>query len=371
MPEKLTILTLIGARPQFIKAAPVSRAIKKAGLNEIIVHSGQHFDFRMSQLFFEEMGIPEPDINLEVGSGLHGQQTGLIMERFEQALLKEKPDLVLVHGDTNSTLAGALTSAKLRMPIAHNEAGLRSFNRTMPEEHNRVLSDHCSDLLFCPVPKAVAQLRKEGITKGVHLIGDVMYDLTVQNLIERRRSSEILRKLNVYRQKYLLLTLHRPYNVDSKSRMTNLLDILGEVKESIILPLHPRTGKRITKFSLSVPDNLKLVEPLGYFDMATLEASARMILTDSGGVQKEAYFHGVPCVTLRPETEWTDTVEAGWNRVVGLDRKKILAALSEKWWAVDRPLLFGEGNASEKLVAIIKDYLDNKKAHPTEAYLIS
>jgi len=359
MSGNYTVLTLVGARPQFIKAAPVSRALKAAGHLEILVHSGQHYDHGMSQVFFKELGIPTPDVNLGVGSGTQGQQTGRILERFEKVLLEYRPDIVIVHGDTNSTLAGALAAVKLQIPVAHNEAGLRSFNRVMPEEHNRVLTDHCADLLFCPTQTAVNQLKAEGITRGVHRIGDVMYDAYLYNTEVAEKHSTILKDNNLLDSGYLLVTLHRPYNVDYKDRLSGILDALGNSGETVVFPVHPRTRKQIAEFGLKPASNIRLLDPVSYLDMVKLERYCRMILTDSGGVQKEAYICDIPCVTLRPETEWIETVEAGWNRTVGADPDAIIEAVSEKWWSDERKSIFGDGHAAEGMVVVIGDYLSD------------
>jgi len=358
----LVVCSVVGARPQFIKAAPVGKALRAAGHTEVLVHTGQHYDDEMSAVFFRELDIPEPDYNLGVGSGSHGWQTGQILMRLEEVLLKEKPDWVLVYGDTNSTLAGALAACKLRIPLAHVEAGLRSFNREMPEEHNRVLTDHCSDLLFCPTQTAVDNLAKEGITKGVHLVGDTMYDAVLQFGEIARQRSMILQDLGLKSKGYLLATVHRPYNTDNPENLRNILAAFAEIGESIIFPVHPRTRERIAEFGLNNPKsefrNPKFIDPVGYLDMLVLEQHARMILTDSGGMQKEAYFFGVPCVTLRPETEWVETVESGWNVVVGASRAQIVNAVDGREWPqATRPPMFGDGQAAHRIVARLMEGL--------------
>lgn len=319
----MKIITIIGARPQFIKAAPVSKVLRESGHQEYLVHTGQHYDTNMSQVFFDELQIPEPDVNLGVGSGSHGWQTGQMLMALERVIQEVKPDWVLVYGDTNSTLAGALAAVKLHILIAHVEAGLRSFNREMPEEINRVLTDHCSDLLFCPTQTAVDNLAKEGITKGVHLVGDTMYDAVIQFSEIARSRSTILEKLGLGPKEYLLATIHRPYNTDNPENLHSILSAFTEIDEPIIFPVHPRTRQCLSDLKLKT-DNLKLrlLEPVGYLDMLVLEKNAKAILTDSGGMQKEAYFLRVPCITLRTETEWVETVEAGWNVAVGADRKR-------------------------------------------------
>ncbi len=353
MKKSLTVLTLVGARPQIIKAATLSRAFRQSGIREIFAHSGQHYDHGMSGIFFDELELPPIDFNMNVGSGLHGQQTGRILERFEQILLDQKPDVVLVHGDTNSTLAGAIAAVKLQIPIAHNESGLRSFNRSMPEEHNRILTDHCADLLFCPTATAVSQLASEGITRGVHLVGDVMYDLHLHILAKAESSSKILSEHNLTAGKYILSTLHRPYNVDDPQRLRSIFQSLSDTGEIIVLPIHPRTQAKMDECGIAPAANIKLIAPVGILDMIVLEKNARMILTDSGGIQKEAYFAGVPCVTMRPETEWVETVETGWNCVVGADPAAIADAVSTHWWSDVQPPLFGDGKAGEKIAKIL------------------
>ena len=361
--KPLKVATIVGARPQFIKAAPVSKALRKAGHKEILVHTGQHYDENMSAVFFEELEIPEPDYNLEIGSGPHGWQTGHMLMRIEKVLLAQKPDWVLVYGDTNSTLAGALTACKLHIPLAHVEAGLRSFNREMPEEHNRVLTDHCSDLLFCSTGTAVNNLKREGITQGVHLVGDTMYDAVLQFAEIACQRSTILEDLGLTQKGYLLATVHRPYNTDVPENLRNIMAAFAKVDERIVFPVHPRTRQRMAEFDLINPKSVLfsrrepqirnpiLIEPVGYFDMLMLEKHARMILTDSGGMQKEAYFLGVPCVTLRPETEWVETVEAGWNMFVDVDTERIVGAVNGFQPAGQRSEMFGDGRASQLIVA--------------------
>jgi UDP-GlcNAc3NAcA epimerase len=351
------VLHVVGARPQFIKAAPVGKALWAAGHTEVLVHTGQHYDDEMSAVFFRDLEIPEPDYNLGVGSGTHGWQTGQMLMRIEEVLLAERPDWVLVYGDTNSTLAGALAAAKLHIPLAHMEAGLRSFNREMPEEHNRVLTDHCANLLFCPTQTAVDNLAREGITKGVHLVGDTMYDAMLQFVEIAREHSTILQDLHLKPKGYLLATVHRPYNTDVPENLRNILTAFLEIGEPIVFPVHPRTRQKIAEldgaFNLQPSTrNLGLIDPVGYLDMLMLEQNARLILTDSGGMQKEAYFFAVPCVTLRPETEWVETVHAGWNVVVGANREQIVNAVNGREWSLETPpAVFGDGRAAYSIVA--------------------
>lgn len=348
----MKVLTVVGARPQFIKAAPVSRALRAAGHTEFLVHTGQHYDRQMSRVFFDEMQIPEPDINLEVGSGSHAAQTAQMLSKLEQVMESNKPDCVVIYGDTNSTLAGALVAAKLDVRLAHIEAGLRSFNRAMPEETNRVLADHVSDYLFCPTQTAVDNLAREGITSGVSLVGDTMFDAVRQfgKIAEER--STILEQLNLSPGKFLLATVHRAYNTDDLETLRGILSAFIELKETIVFPVHPRTRERINQLHLGIADGaIKMIEPVGYLDMLMLERNARLILTDSGGMQKEAFFFGVPCVTLRPETEWTETVDAGWNIIAGVTPEGIRRAVNETVWPTEPPAqIFGDGNAAEKIV---------------------
>lgn len=310
------VLTVLGARPQFIKASPVSRALPQAGLHEVIVHTGQHFDALMSDVFFDELDIPKPRYNLEVSSLGHGAMTGRMLEKLEEAMLAERPDLVLIYGDTNSTVAGALAGAKLNIPVAHVEAGLRSFNRRMPEEINRVIADHVSTLLFCPTQTAVANLRSEGIAKGVHSVGDVMFDTTLAAIERSARRSVILERLHLQPRSYAVATIHRAENTDDAERFARIVGWLEEAARAmpVIMPVHPRTRKLFASRGIS-PAGLVLIDPVGYLDMTRLVHHAASVFTDSGGLQKEAYFHRVPCVTLRDETEWVETVEAGWNRL--------------------------------------------------------
>ena len=348
----MKILTIIGARPQFVKAAPVSKALQRAGHEEFLVHTGQHYDPKMSQIFFDEMGIPTPNINLEVGSGSHGWQTAQMLMGIENLLIEENPDWILVYGDTNSTLAGSLAAVKLHIPIAHVEAGLRSFNRRMPEEHNRVLTDHASDLLFCPTQTAARHLANEGITKGVHIVGDVMYDAVLGFIGLAEQNSTLLKNIGVAPNDYFLATVHRPANTDNPANLMAIFEAFRELDETIIFPVHPRTRGKIANLIDNIKGfapKLKLIEPVGYLDMLSLAKNAKTILTDSGGLQKEAYWLDTPCVTLREETEWVETVDAGWNTLVGADKKKILSAVND--WAIPNksPSIYGDGHAAEKI----------------------
>ncbi|MEM2001807.1 MAG: UDP-N-acetylglucosamine 2-epimerase (non-hydrolyzing) [Candidatus Methanomethylicaceae archaeon] len=354
--SSLVVCSIVGARPQFIKAAPVGKALRAAGHTEILVHTGQHYDDEMSAVFFRDLEIPEPDYNLGVGSGTHGWQTGQMLIRIEEVLLREKPDWVLVYGDTNSTLAGALAAAKLHIPVAHVEAGLRSFNRRMAEEINRVLTDHISDLLFCPTQTAVENLRREGITQGVYLVGDVMYDAALQYLALAEQKSRILERLGLRPKEYALATVHRAENADDPQRLRAIfagLEAIAQTGLPVILPLHPRTRKQAEALGLS-PNGVRVLEPVSYLDMLLLEKNARVILTDSGGVQKEAFFFRVPCVTLREETEWVETVEAGWNVVVGANRERIVGAVNRgSLGQRTQADIFGYGRAAERIVEVL------------------
>lgn len=355
----MKIATVVGARPQFIKMAPVSRELRKY-FDEIVIHTGQHYDYEMNRIFFEQLNIPEPDYNLGVGSGSHGYQTGEMLKKIEEVLIREKPNLVLVYGDTNSTLAGALTAVKLHIKVAHVEAGLRSFDKRMPEEVNRVLTDHVSDYLFAPTETAVKNLHNEGIKDGVYLTGDVMYDALLHNIKIARENSEILKELGLKPKNYLLATVHRAENTDNKEKLKNIIDAFIECGELIVFPAHLRTLKFLKAYNLheklEKADNVILIKPVGYLDMLLLEENAKKILTDSGGVQKEAYFLKVPCITLRERTEWVETVKDGWNILVRTDKDKIL-------WAIKNfdpkggtyTYKFGDGNASKRIVQILKD----------------
>ncbi len=349
----MKVVSVVGARPQFIKAAVLSRALRKEH-TEILVHTGQHYDANMSGVFFAELGIPEPEYQLGIGSGSHGQQTGAMLAGIEQVLLKEQPDWVVVYGDTNSTLAGALAGSKLHIKIAHVEAGLRSFNRQMPEEINRVLTDHVSDLLLCPSETAVTHLRNEGITQGVYMVGDVMHDALLWAKEQAASRSAILRQLGVEEKRYLLATLHRAENTDSPDRLKSILGAFNAVAEPLVFPVHPRARKCIQAAGWQPGPHIRMIDPVGYLDMVQLERSARMILTDSGGVQKEAYWLGVGCITLRDETEWVETVSSGWNRIVGADEEKIIEAV--RCWKPSQPLgeLPAEGCAAEKIIEALK-----------------
>jgi len=350
----LKVVTVVGARPQFIKAAAVSRELRKRH-HEILVHTGQHYDYEMSGIFFDGLELPAPDINLEVGSGSHGSQTGAILHKIEEVLASERPDYLLIYGDTNSTLAGALAASKLSIPVVHIEAGLRSFNRGMPEEVNRVVADHLSNLLLCPSQTAVDNLATEGILHNVHQVGDVMLD--VLNWARQRTTgnrSEILERLGLTPQSYVLLTMHRAENTDDSARLTAILSAVNSLAEPVVFPIHPRTRKIISGVNATLGSHVHLIDPIGYVDMVAVSAGARLILTDSGGLQKEAYWLGVPCVTLRDETEWVETVDAGWNVLVGAHRSRILEAALSFVPAVAQKSLYGDGCAAARCVELLQ-----------------
>lgn len=356
----MRILTVVGARPQFVKAAPVGKAIRKAGHTEILVHTGQHYDYEMSQVFFEQMDIPAPHVNLGIGSGTHGWQTGQMLIGLEEVLQVEEPDWVVVYGDTNSTLAAALAASKLRLPLAHVEAGPRGFNWELPEECNRVVTDHCADLLFCATQTDLDNLAREGIEQGVHLVGDTMYDALLQFGPIARHHSTILDKLGLTSGSYLLATVHRAHNSDDAENLSALVTAFASLGERVVFPVHPRTRKGISDLKCFATGdhpagNLKLIEPVSYLDMLALEQNARLILTDSGGVQREAYLFGVPCVTVLTETLWPETEKAGWNVVVGTDADAIKHAVHSHTWPATPPEpIFGTGHAAEEIVRLLE-----------------
>jgi len=346
----MKIATVIGARPQFIKAATISRIIKEYnGIDEIIIHTGQHYDNNMSEIFFNELDIPKPDYNLEVGSLSHGKQTAKMLEGIEEVLLKEKPDWLLTYGDTNSTIAGALAAVKIHIPVAHVEAGLRSFNRQMPEEINRIATDHISSLLFAPTENAMLLLKNEGLAEKSQLSGDVMYDSVLyylEKLDEQYRPKELGTIENYY-----LGTIHRPENTDNLQRLKTIFDAFSEAEYPVVLPLHPRTRSLLKEVKYN--KNVKIIEPVGYLSMLYLLKNSKKVLTDSGGLQKEAYFLRKPCITLRDQTEWVETLKGGWNFVVSADRKKIIKYLAFQDYGEIQDV-FGDGKAAEKIVNILQ-----------------
>lgn len=359
----MKIVTIVGARPQFIKAAAVSRVIRRdyAGqIREVLVHTGQHYDNNMSKVFFDELEIPHPDYNLEISGGNHGEMTGKMLDAIERVLLSEKPDWLLIYGDTNSTLAGALAASKLHVPVAHIEAGLRSFNMRMPEEVNRIVADRVSTLLLCPTTTAVENLAAEGVRRGVHNVGDVMYDASLFYRDLAGSRSTILQDLGLSEGNYVLATTHRAENTDDPARLRGIVEALARIATDtpVVLPLHPRTRKLLAGQGAAIDlGAVKLIEPVPFLDMIRLEQSARAIVTDSGGVQKEAYFFGVPCLTTRDETEWVETVAAGWNKLVGASANRILDAYRLLDLPPgDRPDLYGDGHASELALRTLLEY---------------
>ena len=364
----MKILTIIGARPQFIKAASLSRYLKVApDIKEIILHTGQHYNDNMSDDFFSELDIPIPDYNLQVGSDTPARQTGKMMMGIEDIVLKEWPDFILVYGDTNSTIAGAIVGTKLHIPVAHIEAGLRSYDREMPEEINRIVSDAISTILFCPTQIAVNNLKREGIIKGVYNVGDIMFETYLYYKDKAQKTSTILNKLNLKLKEFILCTIHRASNTDNTENLKNIFIGLTNSEEKIILPLHPRTKKKINQnesLKKYIGQNIMIINPIGYFDMIHLEANAKKIVTDSGGVQKEAYFNKIPCITLRENTEWIETIEEGANKLVGVNPKKIKEAINnfhpkEQNYSKS---LYGDGRTSEKIIKILNQCHHEKRS---------
>jgi UDP-GlcNAc3NAcA epimerase len=380
---------IIGARPQFIKLSPLLRAVnahnrslKESEIESILIHTGQHYDYELSKVFFDQLLIPSPQYNLEVGSASHGKQTGLMMERIEEVLLEETPDIAIVFGDTNSTLAGALVASKLHIPVAHVEAGLRSFNKRTPEEINRLITDHTSTLLLCPTDRAVLNLRREGFTNIIDNLhpsddlkeklkttsasnplvvkaGDIMYDAFLYNETLATRTSTILKDLSLSPRQYALLTVHRAENTDDSASLERIVAFLKKEnsRQPLIFPVHPRTRKLINEKSVELPDSVRMLPPVSYFDMLVLEKNSAVIYTDSGGVQKEAFFMRVPCVTLREETEWAETVESGWNRLMGDSRDKTWKVSGE---SKPDQYPFGDGNAAERHLQILMAFCRSK-----------
>ncbi|MCI4671322.1 MAG: UDP-N-acetylglucosamine 2-epimerase (non-hydrolyzing) [Bacteroidia bacterium] len=384
MSTKIKLMSLVGARPQFIKLAPLVKAIEvfnegssSTQVDHYIIHTGQHYDHGMSDIFFDELEIPHPDINLGVGSGPHGVQTGKMLEGIEKILMDEKPDMLVIFGDTNSTIAGALAAAKLHIPIAHIEAGLRSFNRKMPEEVNRIMSDHVSDLLLAPTPTAIANLKNEGLESRTISSGDIMYDTVMLNSKLAEKKSTILEKLNLEKGSYAIATCHRAENTNDPQRLTHIMNSFNKIATEhlpVVFPMHPRT-KHILPNVLpdwKAAENLIILEPLGYLDMVQLIGGAKMALTDSGGLQKEAFFLECPCVTMRDETEWTETVEAGGNIITGADPEKIMNAVQhwEKMTAQGHTFTeklqetFGEGKSADITIIEIIKFLESKEMIP-------
>jgi UDP-N-acetylglucosamine 2-epimerase (non-hydrolysing) len=354
----MKIASIVGARPQFIKLAPVSRELRKKH-REILIDTGQHYDEEMAGVFYTELKIPKPDYSLGIGSADHGEQTGRMLVALEKVLKSEEPALAVVFGDTNSTLAGALAAAKLNIPVAHVEAGLRSYDTTMPEELNRRLTDHLAKLLFCPTRNAMENLRHEGVTEGVHVVGDVMVDALQESSKAAEKHSKILEQLGLKKSEYHFLTLHRPSNVDVKENLQNILKAIGDSGTKTVFPVHVRTAKMLKEFGLDdrMPKNIVATKPLGHMDTVWLEANSALVLTDSGGVQKEAYLLGVPCITLRDTTEWIETVNEKWNVLVGADPRKILDMIVHFRPPKHHPQVFGPAGASERIAGLIDSFL--------------
>ncbi len=351
----MKVLSIVGARPQFIKAAPVSRAVRGVA-REFLLHTGQHYDREMSQAFFEELGIPEPDRNLGVGSGAHAAQTAAMLRGIDDTIRDVRPDVVLIYGDTNSTLAGALAASKVPVPLAHVEAGLRSRRLDMPEEVNRIVADRLAQLLFAPTDDAVRNLRAEGITGGVHQVGDVMYDAFFHFRTRAAETNRIVDLLGLERRGYFLATVHRAANTDDPDRLRAICAALDDIGAPVVFPVHPRTRRVMDEHGIPAPNGVRILPPLGYLSMLELSAHAAAILTDSGGVQKEAYWAGVPCITLRAETEWIETVAAGWNTLVDADTARIRAAAVSAM-SFDRsrvrPAVYGDGDAAERIARVL------------------
>jgi UDP-GlcNAc3NAcA epimerase len=352
----MKIISVVGARPQFIKLAILSKKLRK-NHNEIIIHTGQHYDDNMSKYFFEEMRIAKPNYNLNVGSGLHGRQIAEMLIGLEDIFLSQKPDVVITFGDTNTTLATALAATKLNIPIAHVEAGLRSHNHKMPEETNRILTDHISDYLFAPTATAMENLNLENLHGKSFMTGDVMYDTLLYYGKIADKKSTILKTLQLEQKQYILLTLHRPYNVDKIGKLQNIFTALKQTKRFIVLPSHPRTRKMIESTNTIIPENILMIEPLGYLDFISLQKHSDKIITDSGGIQKEAYLNGIPCITIRPETEWKETVKAGWNVLVGDKKEQLIEYCLHFKPTQPRPQVFGDGNSVKKIISILESHL--------------
>ena len=352
----MKILSIVGARPQFVKAFMISNVLRKQH-NEVLVHTGQHYDEFMSDVFFEELGIPEPDVNLGVGSGSHGQQTAEMLSGVETLLEEENPDIVLLYGDTNSTIAGALAGSKMDPAVAHVEAGLRSHEREMPEEVNRILTDHASDYLYAPSDLAMTNLREEGLEERAVNVGDVMYDALVWAKDQARQHATILDDLELEAGDFILATVHRAKNTNDPERLRSIFDALGDSPLPIVVPIHPRTENCLKEYGLweTATADMEFIEPVGYLDFVRLLDAADRVATDSGGVQKEGFFLDTYCVTLRDETEWVETVEAGWNTLVGVDRNQIVEELERDWSPpADKPTPYGDGDAASR----IRDHLE-------------
>lgn len=363
----MKVVSIVGARPQFIKASPLSRALLDSH-EEVMVHTGQHYDKGLSDVFFTELGIAEPEYYLDVGSGPHGSQVAEMMAGIGPVIDEEAPDAVLVYGDTNSTLAGALVGAKKAPLLAHVEAGLRSYNREMPEEINRVLTDHAADVLFAPTERAAETLRTEGVAGDVHTTGDVMYDAITQVQKRTSRGSSIRSELGLRANDYLLATVHRPQNTDDRNRLRSIVRALASVPTPVVLPAHPRTVEALERYGLKerAETEIDIIPPVGYLDFVQLLDGAERVATDSGGIQKEAFYLGTPCVTLREETEWVETVECGWNTLVGADERAIRRALTAEFESPPKPLLYGDGHAATKIVTALERAIESTAPLPTQ-----
>ncbi|MFC7213284.1 non-hydrolyzing UDP-N-acetylglucosamine 2-epimerase [Saliphagus sp. GCM10025334] len=360
------VCTVVGARPQFVKAAVVSPAVRERG-EETLIHTGQHYDEELSDVFFDELEIPTPDYNLGVGSGTHGAQTAEMITGIERILERVSPDVLLLYGDTNSTLAGAIVGSKADVTVAHVEGGLRSYNREMPEEVNRVVTDHTTDLTFAPSERAEDNLAAEGVTGGVHVTGDVMYDVLLQAIDRARERSTALETLDLEPGSFVLATVHRASNTDDRDVLESIVDGLASAPYPVVFPAHPRTVSRLESFGLweRTTDELEVIDPVGYLDFIRLVEAAERVATDSGGVQKEAFFLETPCVTLRRETEWVETVACGWNELVGPSRPRIERALERDRSHDSRPEPYGDGNAAERIADLLETAVHGTGDEPT------
>lgn len=349
----MKLLSIVGARPEFVQAVPLCAALADRH-EDVLVHTGQHYDYAMSQAFFDELPLPAPDISLDIGPGTRAAQLALMIQRLEDVLERERPDAVLVRGDTTSTLAGALTASQMGIPLVHIEAGERSYDRQMPEEISRVVADQLAKVHFCASRTAVTRLAKEGITSSVHWVGDVMFDVLSMFREKAASRTRVLDRLGLAAGSYALVTIHRAGNTDSRERLTALASALNDAPDPIVFPVHPRTGAALRQLGVRWKPHVRPIEPIGYLDMLGLEANAKLIATDSGGVQREAYCLQVPCLTLREETEWVETVDAGWNRLVGCDRDRVRDAWRSFSPPAEHPPIFGDGTAARRMVMILE-----------------
>ncbi len=364
MKKRYKVLTVVGARPQFIKVVPVSKYLRKY-CREILVHTGQHYDYAMSEVFFKDLKIPRPDYNLNIGSRSHAEQTAKMMIEIERLCLKEKPDLLLVYGDTNSTLAAALAAVKLKIPVAHVEAGPRNYDLSIPEEVNRVLTDRVSDLLLCPTSYTKKNLEREGFRQGVFFTGDVMLDMLLAVKQIANKKSKILKKLGLVSDQYCYVTLHRPHNVDNKTALMEIVKGFIKLKQILVFPVHPRTKKNLKKFGLwkflRQADNIILIEPVGYLDSIQLASNAKKIITDSGGLQREAYFLKKPCLTLMDRSPWPEIIKIGWNKLVPAKDNSLIRQINSFVPKTKYRQLFGQGRAGQQITNIIMRYLRRKE----------